>query len=83
MAIKVKEVKPLNNMILSVLFENGVQKTYDVKPLLTEDLFAPLEDNPALFYNVKVICGGAAVAWDDNMDIPENELWIHGVEQNG
>ena len=30
---KVLEVKPLDNFVLSVTFENGQHKYYDIKPL--------------------------------------------------
>lgn len=31
---RIKEVKPLDDMMLSVIFKNGVSKQYDVKPML-------------------------------------------------
>ena len=42
---KVKEVYPLPNMLLSVIFTDGTTKTYDVKPLTTRfEVFKALEE---------------------------------------
>ncbi len=78
---KVKEVKALENWLLSVLFVNGIRKTYDISPLFEEfpDMFKPLKQNPSIFPHVSVDCGGCAVAWSDEIDIPESELWENGV----
>lgn len=83
LSIRVKQVDPLDHMILSVLFVNGVKKRYDVKQLLPEfgDIFAPLLDNPALFRTVHVDCGGCGVAWNEDIDISECELWENGVTE--
>ncbi len=32
LSIKIKNVEPLENFMLSVTFTNGVEKIYDVKP---------------------------------------------------
>ena len=34
LSIKIKNVEPLENFILSVTFTNGIEKIYDVKNLL-------------------------------------------------
>ena len=79
-SIKVKEVYPLDNMRLKIVFENDVIKLYNVKQLLDDyaDMFQPLIDNPVLFNNVQVDCGGYAVSWSPDIDIPEVELWEGG-----
>ena len=79
-SIKVKEVYPLDDMRLKVVFENNVVKTYDVKQLLNEyfDMFKTLLDNPVLFNDVCVDSGGYAVSWSSDIDIPECELWEGG-----
>ncbi len=82
LSIRVKEVKVLDNLMLSVLFVNGVKKLYDVKQLLPDfpQMFTPLIDNPALFKNVTVDCGGCGISWNADMDISECELWENGVD---
>ena len=83
LSIKVKDVKPLDNLVLSVLFENGVTKRYDIKQLLSEfpEMFAPLKDNPSIFNNVSVDCGGCGVSWNEDIDISECELWENGITE--
>ncbi len=81
LSIRVKDVKALDDFMLSVLFMNGVKKLYDVKQLFSQfpQMFAPLKENPALFKNVSVICGGCGIAWNEDIDISECELWENGV----
>lgn len=74
---KVKSATAIDNHILVVEFDNNQKKKYDVTPLLSMDMFAPLK-NPALFKAVKVEQGGYAVVWNSNIDISEYELWSHG-----
>ncbi len=78
---KVKEVKALENWKLSVLFVNQIQKIYDISTLFKEypDMFQPLKQNPSMFPLVSVDCGGCAIAWSDEIDIPECELWENGI----
>lgn len=82
LSIKVKDVNPLDDMILLVEFENNVKKTYDVKRLLNDypcSVYTELE-NSYLFNLVHVNCGGYAIAWNEDIDIPEVELWEGGIE---
>ena len=77
-SIRVKAVEPLDDMILSVEFENGVKKKYDVKQLIPKfGVYDDLKYND-LFKRVRVDCGGYAVAWTDEIDISEYELWENG-----
>ncbi len=80
-AVRVKEVKALDDFVLSVLFVNGVRKYYDAKPLFSEfpQMFAPMLENPAIFQNASVDCGGCGVSWNADMDVSECELWENGV----
>lgn len=81
LSIRVKEVTPLDDLMLSVLFVNGVRKKYDVKQLFAEfpQMFTPLKDNPAIFKNVVVDCGGCGISWNEDIDISECELWENGI----
>ena len=74
---RVVTVDPLNDHRLRILFDNGVVKHYNVKPLLTTPLFKPLQDLTT-FRSVHVEPGGFAVAWDSGIDVSEYELWQHG-----
>ena len=74
---KIKSASALDDHTLIVEFDNNEIKKYDVSPLLSKDVFAPLK-NPALFKSVKVEQGGYAVVWNSEIDISEYELWRHG-----
>ena len=79
MNIKVKEVKPIDDLKLDVLFTNGIRKIYDVKKAMTYyEPFKELENNPYLFKQAKVDCGGCAVFLNDEIGVTEWELWEMG-----
>ena len=75
---RVETVKPLKDKRLLVVFRNGVKKVYDCKPLLANGIFSPLTDD-ILFRCVKTDQGGYGISWNDEIDISESELWLHGV----
>ena len=81
LSIKVKSVRPLDDLCLLIEFENGVEKIYDVKQLFDKfEIYKEL-GNEDLFNSVKVDCGGYAISWNDEIDISEVELWENGVEK--
>ena len=76
---KIKTVKPLSDMILSVEFVSGNIKHYDVKPLMNKwEVFKDLKENN-LFNLVSVDTGGYGIIWNDYIDLACNELWENGV----
>jgi hypothetical protein len=74
---KILSVTVIDNHTLLVHFDNDERRKYDVTPLLNKAMFAPLK-NSALFKSVQVETGGYAIAWNNEIDISEHELWIHG-----
>lgn len=86
MFIKVKKVVPKDNYIISIHFENGTTKIYDIKPLFTKySQFDQLKYTKGLFEQVVVDAGGYGVSWNDELDIACDELWENGtvdVEKN-
>ncbi|WP_084031895.1 DUF2442 domain-containing protein [Desulfonatronum lacustre] len=76
---KVVSATAIDNHTLVVEFDNNEKRKYDVTPLLKKEMFAPLK-NPAFFKAVRVEQGGYAVAWNNEIDISEYELWRHGQE---
>jgi hypothetical protein len=71
--IRTVKIEPTNDYCLRVFFSNGKIKIYDVKPLLNDEVYAPLK-NKSLFDSVYVACSSAA--WDDDIDIcPESLYW--------
>jgi len=62
---------------LLVRFDNGIDKVYDLAPLLAKPPFDMLRV-PAFFKAVRVDPGGYGVSWSDLIDISEYELWTRG-----
>ena len=75
----IKHIKPLENMILEVVFSNGEIKKYDMKNLIkNHEAFKDLE-NEKLFNKVKVDVGGYGVVWNDEIDLSSEEIWVNGI----
>ena len=75
---KIKSVNPLDECRLFVTFSTGIKKIYDCTTLLSETPFAPLK-NKVFFKQVRVDQNGYGIAWNDDIDLSESELWIHGT----
>lgn len=76
---RVKEVRPLSDFRLSVLFESGERKSYDVRPLFDKwQAFRALSDVTGLFNQVKVDAGGYGISWNDETDLSCDELYFNG-----
>ena len=80
MYYKVKSVEALPLKRLQVTFENGEVRVYDYNRLLAEPSFRSLQDD-AFFQNVHADPHGYGVLWNDDVDIAESELWIHGTRE--
>jgi hypothetical protein len=65
------EVKPLPDYLLSITFDNGDTKLFDVKPYLDDAYWAPLKD--VTLFNTAYIDG--SVCWSEQLDIAPEELW--------
>jgi hypothetical protein len=74
---KVQSVRAVDDHTLLVEFANAEKRLYDIRPLLERETFYPLR-NYAFFKNVQVDESGYAVFWNDEIDLSEYELWIHG-----
>lgn len=77
---KIKSVQPLPDYMLSVQFEDGEKRRYDVKPLFSKwEAFAALKTIKGLFEQVKVDMGGYGIVWNDYIDLSCDELYYGGV----
>ncbi len=77
---KIVDVKPLDDFILEIEFENSITKKYDVKKQFDKQIcFETLKDVNGLFKQVKVDIGGFGISWNDDLDISSNELWVKGI----
>ncbi len=78
MFYRIKKVNPLDNFVLLIEFENGQQKTYDVKKLFEKhEEFKNLKVINGLFQNVKVDIGGYGISFNDELDLSCNEIYFN------
>ena len=69
---KAINVKPKENYVLEIEFDNGEVKLFDVKPYLNHKAFETLKDIDK-FNKVKV--DGLSIAWENGADICPDELY--------
>ncbi len=69
----VKMVTALDNYRLALVFENGEERIFDVKPYLQRGVFAKLE-NVARFRSVRVVAG--SVEWPGELDLSYDTLYL-------
>ncbi len=75
---RVDAVQPLPGRRLRVRFSNGRSSVYDCTSLLADSAFRLLADE-AFFRNVRADPHGFGVVWNDEVDLSESELWLHGT----
>lgn len=81
MTHRIVSVNTLNNMTLSVVFQNGIVKILDVQTLYSMfPQFKAFETIPDLFQQVHVDTGGYGVSWNDTLDLDADTLWKNGIE---
>jgi len=78
---RIKAVRPLDNYQLLVDFTNDVAKIYDCTDIFSKSAFALLR-NKAAFQAVQLERGGYGISWNDELDLSEAELWMHGKTVN-
>ena len=70
------DVKPLDNYLLLVSFNNGEDKIFDVKPMISGSWFGELADKN-IFNTVKI--AGNTVEWIHGQDICPDDLYYLSV----
>ena len=81
MTHRIKKVKALDNYVLSVLFQNGVKKEYDLKKIIV--VFPQLDlltQDKDLYQQVQVDAGGYGISWNDELDLDADEIWKNGMQ---
>ena len=68
----VKEVKPTDNYVLILTFENGEQRKFDMKPYLTTGIFNELND-VTKFNTVHVSFD--TIEWENEADFDPEVLY--------
>ena len=81
MTHKIKSVKPLENSIILAVFQNGIEKTYDMRNLYPVfPQFEIFEKDKALFNQVQIDIGGYGIFWNDDLDLDAEDIWEDGIE---
>lgn len=73
MLLDIIDVKPQDNFLLWLKFENGEEKEFDCKPLFEKKPFQILSDKQ-FFKKVKL--GFGTVVWSDEIDISPDTLYL-------
>ncbi len=69
----VKQVQPLEDYQLEVVFENGEQRLFNMKPYLQQGIFVRLQ-NRAVFRAARVVAG--SVEWPGELDLSYDTLYL-------
>lgn len=69
--MNISEVRPLNDLMLEIVSEEGLVGVFDLNPYLGYEAFSALKD-PAEF--VKVSNGGYFVEWDCGADLSADTI---------
>ena len=81
MTHKIISVKPMENYVLLVCFQNGVEKTYNIRNLYPVfPQFEVFEKDVDLFNQVQVDTGGYGISWNDDLDLDAEDIWEDGIE---
>ena len=72
MYLAIKEVKPLDNYLLHLTFENGEKRLFDLKPFLDFGIFRELKDL-RLFKTVRTSFD--SIEWDNEADFDPEILY--------
>lgn len=81
MTHKIVSVKAMENFVLLVSFQNGIEKTYDMRtlyPIFPQ--FEVFENDVNLFNRVQVDMGGYGISWNDDLDLNAEDIWEDGIE---
>jgi len=73
---RVINVKPGQDFTLMVTFNNGEQKSFDVKPYLGIGIFKKLKDE-GIFNSVKPFLG--SIQWANGLDFCPDTLYLEGT----
>lgn len=79
---RIKELKPLDDYLLQVLFDDGKEVLYDVKDDIGNIAqFGDLKNIYGLFQQVHVDESRTCVFWTDEIDLPSDTIYEYGIER--
>lgn len=76
---KIVSVAPNDDYTLTLSFDNGEQRIYDVKPLLNKGSVFEVIANPEAFKRVYLDDSGC-VAWDKDPNVDSKEVWDNKLD---
>lgn len=68
------DVKPLEDFELLVFFQNGEERIFDVKPMLSLPMYQPLK-NKVFFALAKA--DGMCIYWNDDVDLCPDTVYTN------
>jgi hypothetical protein len=72
----ITSIIPTDDFLLLIKFENGVEKKFDIRPLLELPAFSPLKDTSVF---KKVSNKGYFIEWqNEEIDLSADTLWHEG-----
>lgn len=78
---RIKSLKPLDNYMLHVVFDDGKEVVYDVKDDIdTIESYKDLENIYGLFQQVQLDQSRTCVFWSKEIDLPSDAIYEHGKE---
>ncbi|MCQ2116581.1 MAG: DUF2442 domain-containing protein [Bacteroidales bacterium] len=79
---RIKSIRPLQDYMLQVCFDNGVTVLYDVKDdIRTLNDFKVLETEYGLFQNAQLDSSRTCIFWNDRVDLASDTILEYGVIQ--
>ncbi len=77
---RIKELKPMENYCLSVLFDDGKKVIYDVKTDIEKiESYGILMTVPGLFSAVQLDESRTCIFWNDKIDLPSDAVYEYGT----
>lgn len=79
---RIKEVKPLQDYMLSVTFDDGKKVIYDVADDINSiESYHDLKDIYGLFQNVQLDTSRTVVFWNSEIDLPSDTIYEYGKSE--
>ena len=81
MFYRITSVKPMDDYVLLVGFENEVYKHFDLKPFIaTTPAFRLLKEVNGLYQQAKIDIGGYGIVWNDYIDVSADSIYEKGID---
>lgn len=79
---RIKSVKPLENFVLNIVFDDGKDILYDVNnDIQAIPSYEALKTIHGLFQQVQLDQSRTCIYWNDYIDLPSDALYEYGIER--